>query len=429
MTNETTTVGFVANANDGRGTISLLLQCLSTIFLCVYTALHFDIPVRPLGKWTVFIRKTIFTMIMAIAPEFIPYNAFNDWYRARLLRSLWNTSIHCELSMKQAHYLLSGGVQISASTEHHDRVLEVELLVFINQVGLAPSPSHSSKRHQDFQEFWDTVIAKLPSDRDLDDKSKSDIVGKAITCLQAAKSLVLIIGRLIYGLNISLLEVTTASHIALTLLAYLFWFKKPYNITTYQTVELPFCSDKLRSDCERYNVSNLTSEPTEHLKRRAAREANPRNLVSSNLYTGSLSEEDFYCIGDKKERRRDDLISLAVLILFCSILGGIHITAWNYQYPSQLEAWLWRASCLLLGSLPWYLIYAQYVEHWVKNVRRTTAARWHQKINTICLYILYVSYPIARIFLIVEVLISLRAAPSGIYQQPDWTTYLGHIGA
>lgn len=79
MVNETITVGFVANANDGRGTISLLLQCLSTTFLCVYTALHFDIPVRPLSKWIVLIRKIIFT-IMAIAPEFIPYNAFNDWY-------------------------------------------------------------------------------------------------------------------------------------------------------------------------------------------------------------------------------------------------------------------------------------------------------------------------------------------------------------
>ena len=427
MVNETTTVGFVANANDGRGTISLLLQCLSTIFLCVYTALHFDIAVRPLSKWTVLIRKIIFTTIMAIAPEFLPYNAFNDWYRARILRTVWNASIDSQLSMKQAHYILSGGVQISASTEHHDRVLEVELLIFINQVGLAPS--YSGNKHSNFRDFWDTVIAKLPSDRDLDDKSKSDVVGKAITCLQVAKTLVLIIGRLVYGLDVSLLEVTTAAYIALTLLAYLFWFKKPYNVATYQTVELPFCSDKLGLNCEKYNVSNLSTEPTEHLKRRAAREANPSNLVSSNLYTGSLSEEDFYCIGDKRERRREVFMSLAVLTILCSILGGIHIAAWNYQYPSQPEAWLWRASCVLVGSLPWYLIHAQYVEHCVKSSRRTRAARWHQRINTICLYILYASYPIARIFLIVEVFVSLRAAPSGIYQQPDWTTYLGHIGA
>lgn len=148
MVNGTTTVDFIANANNGRGTISLLLQCLSTIFLCVYTALHFDILVRPLSKWTIRIRKTIFTVIMAIAPEFLPYNAFNDWYRAQTLRIFWNASIDSELSMKQVHYLLSGGVQISASTEHHDRVLEVELLVFINQVGLAPS--HSSEKHPDF---------------------------------------------------------------------------------------------------------------------------------------------------------------------------------------------------------------------------------------------------------------------------------------
>ena len=92
-------------------------------------------------------------------------------------------------------------------------------------------------------------------------------------------------------------------------------------------MELPFCSDKLGLDRERYNVSSLSTKPTEHLKRRAAREANPSNLVSSNLYTGSLSEEDLYCIWNKRERRRDDLISLAALILFCSIFGSIHIAA------------------------------------------------------------------------------------------------------
>ena len=139
-------------------------------------------------------------------------------------------------------------------------------------------------------------------------------------------------------------------------------------------MELPFCLDRLGLDLERYIVSCLSTEPTEHLKRRAAREAIPSNLVSSNLYTGSLFEEDFYCIGDKRERCWDGLISLATLILFCSIIGGIYIAAWNYQYPSQPEAWLWRASCLLLGSLPWYLIYAHYVEHCVKNARRTRAA-------------------------------------------------------
>lgn len=307
-----------------------------------------------------------------------------------MLRKICKASIGSNLSMKQVHYFLSGGVQISASTEHHNRALEVELLVFIDQVGLVPSIS--GNKHEKFQNFWNKVIARVPSDRELDDKSKSDVVDKAITFLQAGKSPVLIVGCLVYGLEISLLEVTTAAYIILALLSYTFWFKKPYNIATYQTVELPFCSDELVWDRERYNLSRLSSEPTEHLKRRGAREINPSNLVSGNLYTGSLSEEGFYCIPDEIESRRIDVISLTALILFCSILAGIHISAWGYQYPSQAEAWLWRVSCLLIGLLPLCLIYAQYVEHQVRNASPSMAVGWHQKISSICPYTLYVTY-------------------------------------
>lgn len=78
MAIQAASVGFVTNVNDGRGTISLLLQCLTTIFLCVYTSLYFDIPVRPLGKWATLVRKTIFVIIIIIAPELLPFNAFND---------------------------------------------------------------------------------------------------------------------------------------------------------------------------------------------------------------------------------------------------------------------------------------------------------------------------------------------------------------
>ena len=427
MHNATATVGFVANANDGRGTISLLLQCLSTIFLCVYTALHFDVPVRPLNVWAIFVRKTIVVMIIVIAPELLPFIAFNDCYRARTLRKLCQENVGHDLSMKQVHYLLAGGLQINASSEHHNRAVEIEFLVFVDQVGLAPS--YSCKRHPKFYEFWNAVIASLPSDEALDDKSKSDLVGKAFTCIQAGKSLVLIFGRLIYGLEVSLLEVTTAAYIVMALISYVFWFKKPYNIATYQTLELPFCSDELLIDIEMYNLSRLSSRPTEHLERRGAREVNPSNLVSGSLYTGSMSEEDIYCVPDQGESRRSNVISSTVLIVLCFILAGVHIAAWSYQYPSEAEAWLWRTSCLLIGLLPLCLIYGQYVEHWVKNAPPNPMTLWHQKISSTCLYTLYTTYPLARMFLMIEVFISLRSANPEIYQQPDWTPYLGHIGA
>lgn len=75
-------VYFVTNRNDGRGTISLLLQCLTTIFLRVYTTFYSDSPAPPLNKGAIFVRRTIFGTIIVMASELIPFNTFSDKCRA-----------------------------------------------------------------------------------------------------------------------------------------------------------------------------------------------------------------------------------------------------------------------------------------------------------------------------------------------------------
>lgn len=65
------------------------------------------------------------------------------------------------------------------------------------------------------------------SKEDILDKNKSDNLSKAISILQALWMLAQIVGRLIVGLPITLLEVNTLAHILCAIIIYILWWDKP----------------------------------------------------------------------------------------------------------------------------------------------------------------------------------------------------------
>lgn len=67
-------------------------------------------------------------------------------------------------------------------------------------------------------------------EREIDDKSKANMVLKVFTLLQASWLLVETIIRLAEGRAVSELEVTTCAYIFCTMIAYCCWLHKPYNI-------------------------------------------------------------------------------------------------------------------------------------------------------------------------------------------------------
>lgn len=61
----------------------------------------------------------------------------------------------------------------------------------------------------------------------LNDKSKSDGLSKFITCAQVAWLIVQVIGRLVLGLQVTLLEINTLGHVLCALIIYVLWWHKP----------------------------------------------------------------------------------------------------------------------------------------------------------------------------------------------------------
>jgi hypothetical protein len=68
---------------SGRGTASLLYNCLLTIFLCVWSAMHTPIPERNKSRTKSFFYKVGLAVSAIIAPEAIFFIAIDSYFFIR----------------------------------------------------------------------------------------------------------------------------------------------------------------------------------------------------------------------------------------------------------------------------------------------------------------------------------------------------------
>jgi len=69
----------------GRGTFNILSTCLTTMILCVWTAVHLDIPDHNGEMRQKFLRKLGWLLLALLAPEIVAWNA---WQQRRTAREL-----------------------------------------------------------------------------------------------------------------------------------------------------------------------------------------------------------------------------------------------------------------------------------------------------------------------------------------------------
>ena len=84
--NITDVVGFVQEDNQ-RDTISLLISCFANLALCVYTAVHLNVPRNAEGYFKGLFREIQWCILGLFAPELILYAAWRQLASARQLYS------------------------------------------------------------------------------------------------------------------------------------------------------------------------------------------------------------------------------------------------------------------------------------------------------------------------------------------------------
>ncbi|KAF2868675.1 hypothetical protein BDV95DRAFT_630407 [Massariosphaeria phaeospora] len=203
------------SAPNFRSTWDLLVSCVLTLTICVWSALHLNVPGENSTLTQRNLRRMRWIFLGIFAPELVVSTAFAQYLTAKWLRReiLGDVKYRTaeEWSITQAYFAVMGGITVQAG----------------DCVGNDPRLSLSPEGIRLL-----SFLGRLPEIKESQilDKSKADGLAKTIVCLQAGWMVIQTLARVIAGLPVTLLEINTIGHVMCALVLYLLWWSKPLEI-------------------------------------------------------------------------------------------------------------------------------------------------------------------------------------------------------
>jgi hypothetical protein len=232
------------------------------------------------------------------------------------------------------------------------------------------------------------IIDKLPhmTEDEIDDLNKGNILFKLLSVSQILWLCIQLITRVSRKLPTTQLEIVTLAFAVISIITYVLLYSRPKDVQTTREMH-----------AARYPT------PTE-LTRIAA--AGPATF-------GFPGRRDFSIPNDVDHV--DDtsywLMSITVALI---VFGGLHLLAWNYEFPTPIERRLWQASAIVtIATMPTEWLFF-----------KATKSTW---LVTLVSSILLFMFVAARLFILVEVVRSLA------FQSPEtfrttWAANVPHVG-
>ena len=387
----------------GRGTSDILWSCLSTILLCVWTVIHLPVPCcsrfkdgklvpgePSRSRRNRIIRSGIVpAVISVVAPEFLTVTAIFEFVEAWNLRRKFT---HDSWTLTHAFFFNMGGFCLETPSGLRLQLDDAE------QLSLVSSPPEDTELSSNVASPKWLPKLKTVEKEHIDDHAKSNILTKFITCGQALWLVAQVVSRVCQHQAVTLLEVSTLAYAACALTAYIAWWKKPQNPT------LP-----IKISCSDEALPRASTEP---------------------MYYSEEGWEEYVWAGQHwvrgKYNRTNDVLDLGLFPLCPAVFGAIHVASWNIKLLSNVEQWLWRASALYCSAAGMIFLLFTYLDDWCQNwfgVSKSTL----ETFTSFAVLATMSFYVIARIFMIVEVFLSLRALPASAYESVQWSSFIPHI--
>ena len=131
------------------------------------------------------------------------------------------------------------------------------------------------------------------------------------------------------------------------------------------------------------------------------------------------------------------LYQLHFFIPLTAAYGGIHLSAWNFEFPSRIESIIWRTACFIIMGSFFPLLALPSLFGIIPDIdpnlpsRVGRVERVSQILSQSVVYgfmlMLFLCYAAARLYLVVESFISLRHVPIGVYAAVPWVQSIPHV--
>ena len=220
---------------QGRGTVELLLSCVLTLILCVWTAIHINI--FPTG--TKLRDRILWKTVWTLTAQVVVWTALTQWRNAKRIQKERNQTLKFVLQERRmlsgkdfdveynrqawtlchAFFAIMGGLEV-AFEERYDWILE---------------KSVKGEKRRTLTEFGWISLAKLEllpfiNAETIKARSKADQLAKLLVCFQAVWMVIQVVARKAEGLPVTLLELNTLAHVSCAVVLYVLWWHKPLNV-------------------------------------------------------------------------------------------------------------------------------------------------------------------------------------------------------
>ncbi|KAA1473511.1 hypothetical protein DENSPDRAFT_278761 [Dentipellis sp. KUC8613] len=408
MASDTDMRGFVPEPS-GRGTIGILLSCVSTLIICIWTSVHPDVPAS-------FSKKVTLAFMMLTAPEVILAFAIADYLEARGIAQEINAEFPaCAWTTMDAYFEIMDGFVFDGRVVRHFEILD---LMLEGEIDLVRSDSLG-----------------------ISDRSKADGIAKLIACVQIVWLMLQCLARAIEHMPISTLELGTVGYAFVAILIYGLQWQKPKDVRMPVVLQ-PRGSSRRRTSRRRTARAPETSQSTRSLSEDNAanggqrgehhrlqqhgpraeegRDSTSRRSNDDRRWDGSDSGSDSASRTSKAAflqfgiEHRDQIRNFSVAVT-CLIFGGWHCVAWDFAFPSVAELWIWRV-CSIVTMVPGVVITIWLV-------------RGHPEAGVVkrLMSVNYAVYALSREAIVVLMFIGLRRLPAGVFDTVKWTTFLPHF--
>jgi hypothetical protein len=448
---------FVSSPSS-RGTMEILWSSLFTIFACTWTVQHPNVPEQRAAckpgwrgslKWHTkrFYTGAKWMMVTMIAPELVIGQACYELLAAKtILRDLQLFASEDDVpwTLTHSYYANMGGFVIQSGVQ---QPLQAAIYIPLEDVSLSrrtkskssswgqSSPMSESTSPKDCnnmnrkplssvldrdetetspynlyhltgRQIWqlrkDGILPRLPqiSETELSDRSKSDALVKSIALFQIFWATVQILVRAARNLVIPQLELAVIAFATCAIIIYGIYWSKPKNVGAATTI---------------LQFEGLIPERVLTLingRRSYMRDMFPLIDLSGDENGSPIPR-------DAQEDHHDGLVWYIIMTLGATIFGGIHVGAWNFIFPTNIEAIFWRVASLystLLGPTIFTIILSGGVFPVCTEFDP----------SPLIIPFLLIFYVIARLFILVETFRTLFYLPPLAYVS-TWTGTIPHF--